>query len=229
MALFNLNYGKRSVAALLLFVSIATTPLLLSSLFLTTTPTNPLPPNAHVHPPFSRYLPYLVRCNGGFTEDVCHVCAGPGVTGCDQQCFSTKVYDSCGICGGVGPTGCDHQCYSTKTVGSCGICGVPGNCTAPSPACNKLGIRSKCPDLVCGYLNWGNSSLGTAPSAGGVASQGVVPAAAKVLEYSVYAMYGYYTVDVMYSKLHFYVDSLANAGTAIQAALSYDFTGNLKI
>lgn len=161
-----------------------------------------------------------MKCSGGKTEDICQVCGGPGVTGCDQTCFSTKVYDSCGICGGNGPSGCDNQCGSTKTVGSCGVCGEAGNCTAPSPACNKLAFRSACPDLVCGYLNWGASNIDTVPSAEGAPSQ------TKSLEYTIRGMYGYYTVDVKESKVHIWVDALKNAGNAIQAAISYDWTGD---
>jgi hypothetical protein len=73
-------------------------------------------------------------------------------------------------------------------------------------------------------MNWGTASFGTVPSAGGVASQGIVPS--NTLEYRITGLYGYYTVDVSVSKLHIYVDALNNGGNAIQAALSFDFTGN---
>ena len=111
-------------------------------------------------------------------------------------------------------------------VGSCGVCGVPGDCTAPSSPCKKIGIRGDCPDLVCSYLNWGEPGNHTVPSAKGVGSVGVVPAdPTRIFEITISNLHGYYNSDDQSTKLNFYVDALSSPSNSIEAAVSYDFTG----
>jgi hypothetical protein len=55
------------------------------------------------------------------------------LSGCDNQCGSTKVDAGCG-CGQPGPSGCDNQCGSTKVDDACGVCDGDGSsCATPAP------------------------------------------------------------------------------------------------
>ena len=71
--------------------------------------------------------------NGNAELDECGVCDGPGITSCDEICFSTKVNDACGVCGGNGPgeCGCDltikkdcaGNCGGAEVEDCAGVCG----------------------------------------------------------------------------------------------------------
>lgn len=63
--------------------------------------------------------------NGNATVDVCGVCGGPGKTGCDYKCGSTKVKDECGVCGGNNTTckDCKGITNGHSDFDLCGVCG----------------------------------------------------------------------------------------------------------
>lgn len=177
-------------------------------------------------------------CNGGAEPDECGVCDGPGVTGCDSQCFSDKIYDECGVCGGVGVTGCDFACGSTLAVDSCGECGGNSTCEAPpdSYSCNRLAIRGDCetPELICSTLNFNSDPITVEiPSAQGDGTENAVPGdPEKIISFEISGITGYYNVesDITGIRGHtivdFWLDSLAEPGTAVQCQVEYDWTGD---
>jgi hypothetical protein len=100
------------------------------------------------------------------------------------------------------------------------------NCTAPSPSCNVLAIRSEC-GLACNYFNTNPPNIITIPASNYEASAGAVPAnTSRVVELSITRLYGFYNIDDKATRLNFYVDAGDIAAQALECAVSYDWTSD---
>lgn len=92
--------------------------------------------------------------NGSSKVDECGVCGGPGKTGCDHKCGSTKVVDECGVCGGN-----NSSCIDCKGITNghsendqCGVCGGDNStCKDCAGTINGSKVIDQCG--VCGGDN----------------------------------------------------------------------------
>jgi hypothetical protein len=73
------------------------------------------------------------------------MCVGSGIY------LSFPVFVSDFFSNGPGLTGCDRQCFSTRTDDSCGVCGGPGGCSILEGEipCGALLIYQNCMELAC--------------------------------------------------------------------------------
>jgi hypothetical protein len=122
-------------------------------------------------------------------------------------------------------------CFSQKTVDSCGVCGGIGGCNIPlgSYPCGTLNILGKCEDLICGSLNFNQTTssliIPVQPNVL-VNFMGVKPPQEFILKLEKKKISGYYSSDLKYSVITLVMDSGIVGGQVIRATLSYDFTGD---
>jgi len=108
--------------------------------------------------------------------------------------------------------------------------GVPTT-GVPILPCSRLGLRSRCRDIICGYYNTLPPSSDVIPDNGGVASINVIPSNySKVLVYTMTGITGSpyrntsATIDGTYFEL--WIDSGTAQGQAFQLIITYDWTGD---
>ena len=82
-------------------------------------------------------------CDGTAVEDECGVCNGDNSTckDCAGVINGDAELDECGVCNGPGKTGCDNQCFSTRVAGECGCNDFVKDCAG---VCNGDAVVDEC-------------------------------------------------------------------------------------